>query len=134
MEETKNEVTALPSDDTKLSKCNFFMFPLGTLGRDFLYNFFNGYLLSFCVLTKHPNKRKASPSTTSLTKLRPTIKTATTDKSTTTKIFENALDCRAHFYFIKPAYYMVIFNAFDRVKVLQLFEIHANYLFEKQNN
>ena len=38
------------------------------------------------------------------------------------------------FYFIKPAYYMVIFNAFDRVKVLQLFEIHANYLFEKQNN
>lgn len=29
---------------------------------------------------------------------------------------------------------MVIFNAFDRVKVLQLFEIHVNYLFEKQNN
>lgn len=55
MEETKNEVTALPSDDTKLSKRNFFMFPLGTLGRDFLYNFFNGYLLSFCVLTKHLN-------------------------------------------------------------------------------
>lgn len=55
MEETKNEVAALQADDTKLSKRNFFMFPLGTLGRDFLYNFFNGYLLSFCVLTKHLN-------------------------------------------------------------------------------
>ena len=31
------------------------MFPLGTLGRDFLYNFFNTYLLMFCVLTKHLN-------------------------------------------------------------------------------
>ena len=39
----------------RLSKRNFFMFPLGTLGRDFLYNFFNTYLLMFCVLTKHLN-------------------------------------------------------------------------------
>lgn len=36
----------------RLSKRNFFMFPLGTLGRDFLYNFFNGYLLSFVLFTK----------------------------------------------------------------------------------
>lgn len=36
----------------KLSKRNFFMFPLGTLGRDFLYQFFNGYLISFILFTK----------------------------------------------------------------------------------
>lgn len=36
----------------KLSKRNFFMFPLGTLGRDFLYNFFTTYLLSFVLFTK----------------------------------------------------------------------------------
>ncbi len=37
----------------RLSKRNFFMFPLGTFGRDFLYNFFNGFLLTFVLLTKH---------------------------------------------------------------------------------
>lgn len=37
----------------KLSKRNFIMFPLGTFGRDFLYNFFNGFLLTFVLLTKH---------------------------------------------------------------------------------
>ncbi len=31
---------------------NLFMFPLGTLGRDFLYHFFNSYLLTFILLTK----------------------------------------------------------------------------------
>ena len=31
------------------------MYALGTLGRDFLYNLFNGYLLSFCVFTKNLN-------------------------------------------------------------------------------
>ena len=31
----------------KLSNRNLFMYALGTLGRDFLYNLFNGYLLSF---------------------------------------------------------------------------------------
>lgn len=36
----------------RLSKRNFIMYPLGTFGRDFLYNFFNGYLLSFVLLTK----------------------------------------------------------------------------------
>lgn len=40
------------SGGERLSKRNFFMFPLGTLGRDFLYNFFNGYLLSFVLFTK----------------------------------------------------------------------------------
>ncbi len=39
----------------KLSNRNLFMYALGTLGRDFLYNFFNGYLLSFCVFTKSLN-------------------------------------------------------------------------------
>ena len=40
----------------KLSNRNLFMYALGTLGRDFLYNLFNGYLLSFCVFTKNLNK------------------------------------------------------------------------------
>ncbi len=44
----------LPSQD-KLSNRNLFMYALGTLGRDFLYNLFNGYLLSFCVFTKSLN-------------------------------------------------------------------------------
>ena len=39
----------------KLSNRNLFMYALGTLGRDFLYNLFNGYLLSFCVFTKSLN-------------------------------------------------------------------------------
>ena len=39
----------------KLSNRNLFMYALGTLGRDFLYNLFNGYLLSFCVFTKNLN-------------------------------------------------------------------------------
>lgn len=36
----------------KISLRNFFMFPLGTIGRDFLYNFFSGYLISFILFTK----------------------------------------------------------------------------------
>lgn len=47
--------TASAQPEEKLSKRNLFMFALGTLGRDFLYNFFNGYLLSFCVFTKTLN-------------------------------------------------------------------------------
>ena len=39
----------------KLSNRNLFMYAMGTLGRDFLYNLFNGYLLSFCVFTKNLN-------------------------------------------------------------------------------
>ncbi len=42
-------------DGEKLSNRNLFMYALGTLGRDFLYNLFNGYLLSFCVFTKNLN-------------------------------------------------------------------------------
>lgn len=41
------------NNEDRLSWRNLFMFALGTFGRDFLYNFFNGYLLSFCVYTKH---------------------------------------------------------------------------------
>ena len=37
----------------RLSFRNFFMYPLGTLGRDFLYNLFNGYLLAFVLFTKN---------------------------------------------------------------------------------
>lgn len=36
----------------KLSLRNLIMFPLGTIGRDFLYNFFSGYLISFILFTK----------------------------------------------------------------------------------
>lgn len=49
----------LPSQD-KLSNRNLFMYALGTLGRDFLYNLFNGYLLSFCVFTKSLNTAQFS--------------------------------------------------------------------------
>lgn len=37
----------------KMPKQNYIMYPLGTLGRDFLYNFFNSYLLTFILLTKN---------------------------------------------------------------------------------
>ena len=37
----------------RLSLRNFFMYPLGTLGRDFLYNLFNGYLIAFVLFTKN---------------------------------------------------------------------------------
>ena len=32
---------------------NLFTFSIGTIGRDFLYNFFNGFLLTFVLLTKN---------------------------------------------------------------------------------
>ncbi len=37
----------------RLSFRNYIMFPLGTLGRDFLYQLFNGYLMTFILFTKH---------------------------------------------------------------------------------
>lgn len=40
-----------PSD--ALFRRNLFMFSLGTIGRDFLFNFFNGFLLTFILLTKN---------------------------------------------------------------------------------
>ena len=49
----------LLSED-KLSNRNLFMYAFGTLGRDFLYNLFNGYLLSFCVFTKSLNTAQFS--------------------------------------------------------------------------
>ena len=36
----------------RISMRNLIMYPLGTLGRDFLYSFFNSYLLTFILLTK----------------------------------------------------------------------------------
>ena len=41
------------SPEEKIFRRNFWMFPIGTIGRDFLFNFFNGYLLSFILLTKN---------------------------------------------------------------------------------
>ena len=38
---------------TKLFRKNLIMFSIATLGRDFLYNFFSGYLLTFILLTKN---------------------------------------------------------------------------------
>lgn len=60
----ENTAISTPTQQTavgeRLSKRNLFMFALGTLGRDFLYNFFNGYLLSFCVFTKTLNDAQFS--------------------------------------------------------------------------
>lgn len=39
--------------EKKIFRRNLFTFSIGTVGRDFLYNFFNGYLLSFILLTKN---------------------------------------------------------------------------------
>ena len=46
-------VTDVLNVGERLSTRNLIMYPLGTFGRDFLYNFFNGFLLMFVLLTKH---------------------------------------------------------------------------------
>ena len=38
---------------SKMPFKNFFMFPLGTVGRDFLYQLWNGYLLTYIIFTKN---------------------------------------------------------------------------------
>lgn len=53
VEAIEQEVVATEAPTERLSNRNLFMFALGTIGRDFLYNFFNGYLLSYCVFAKH---------------------------------------------------------------------------------
>lgn len=45
------EITQAENSD-KLSKRNFWMYPLGTIGRDFLYMLFNGNLITFVLFTK----------------------------------------------------------------------------------
>lgn len=57
--ETFNELSAngvklpkQPAHADKLSLRNLFSFALGTFGRDFLYNFFTTYLLTFVLFTK----------------------------------------------------------------------------------
>ena len=60
--ESNLEVQSAVTDETpdgqtsavgeRISTRNLIMYPLGTLGRDFLYNFFNSYLLTFILLTK----------------------------------------------------------------------------------
>ncbi len=37
----------------KMPRRNFIMFPLGTVGRDFLYQLWNGYLLTYIIFTKN---------------------------------------------------------------------------------
>lgn len=38
-------------EDAKVTKCNLLMFPLGTVGRDMVYNLVTSYLLSFVLFT-----------------------------------------------------------------------------------
>ena len=40
-------------EDKKIMKRNLWMFPLGTVGRDMVYNLINSYLLTFVMLTRH---------------------------------------------------------------------------------
>lgn len=47
-----NNFTSATSSTEKLSLRNLLAFPLGTFGRDFLYGFFNTYLLTFILFTK----------------------------------------------------------------------------------
>lgn len=46
-------ITDYKNDPTRLSPKNLVMFSLGTLGRDFLYNLFSAYLMSYIMFTKH---------------------------------------------------------------------------------
>lgn len=47
----KGTVADVKSD--KISTRNLIMFPLGTIGRDFIYNLFNTYMMTFILLTKN---------------------------------------------------------------------------------
>lgn len=46
-------VAPTPQASDKVSLRNLIMFPLGTVGRDFIYNLFNTFLMTFILLTKH---------------------------------------------------------------------------------
>ena len=48
---TNAEIKQAENSD-KLSKRNFWMYPLGTIGRDFLYMLFNSNLITFILFTK----------------------------------------------------------------------------------
>lgn len=50
MEEKSQAVAAT---EERISTRNLIMFPLGTVGRDFLYNLFNSYLLTYILFTKN---------------------------------------------------------------------------------
>ena len=50
MEQTQTTATI---NRDKISKRNLIMFPLGTIGRDFIYNLFNTYMMTFILLTKN---------------------------------------------------------------------------------
>ncbi len=42
-------------EDQKITKRNLIMFPLGTVGRDMMYNLVNSYLLTFVLFTRELN-------------------------------------------------------------------------------
>lgn len=48
-----SQPVGITSSSGKLSKRNFWCFAFGAWGRDFLYNFFTSFLLSFILFTKH---------------------------------------------------------------------------------
>jgi len=48
-----NEITQAAPAEERMPKRNLFMFPLGTIGRDFLYYLFNSNLLTFILFTKN---------------------------------------------------------------------------------
>ena len=42
-------------DEKKITRRNLIMFPLGTVGRDMMYNLVNSYLLTFVLFTRELN-------------------------------------------------------------------------------
>ncbi|MBO6039677.1 MAG: hypothetical protein J6P58_00565 [Oscillospiraceae bacterium] len=42
-------------ENDKITKRNLIMFPLGTVGRDMMYNLINSYLLTFVLFTRELN-------------------------------------------------------------------------------
>ena len=59
MEETKTE-NFLMHNDEKTTKKNLLMFPLGTVGRDIIYNLVTSYLLTFVLFTRNLNTAQLS--------------------------------------------------------------------------
>ena len=47
-------------DNAKIQKRNLIMFPLGTVGRDMVYNLVTSYLLTFVLFTRNLNAAQLS--------------------------------------------------------------------------
>lgn len=50
--QTTMTTTPMPRPQEDMAKINYIMYPLGTVGRDFLYNLFNNFLLTYILFTK----------------------------------------------------------------------------------